>query len=114
MSTLRRDPAKLAAWRRRSAAKARRNMSRTGLEREHYATERVACFDAAGGRCQVTLPHRCTGRATEAHHVLRRRHGGIDDRENLLAACANGHATIHSNPAAAYEAGHLTPPPSKA
>ena len=62
--------------------------------------------------CEVQAPG-CSGRATEMHHRLLRRHGGDDSPENLIPICANCHtqspAAIHRNIAASVAAGLLIP-----
>lgn len=50
----------------------------------------------------------CYGRATDRHHVLRRSHGGGDERENTRDLCRWCHLeVIHRNPAMAYEQGWM-------
>lgn len=63
----------------------------------------------SGGRCEARIAHRCSGRATQHHHVKRRSQGGSNAPENLLHVCTAAHLTIHAHPAAAVAAGDLAP-----
>lgn len=68
---------------------------------------RAAVLSRALWACQVEdLGHECTGRATVAHHVKLRSHGGLDTLDNGLACCDNGHRAIHDHPAAARAVGY--------
>ncbi len=58
------------------------------------------------GLCEVRT-RACTGRGSEAHHVLRRSQGGSDDPSNLLWACLHCHDWLHKHPAKAYEKGWM-------
>lgn len=86
--------------------------SRLGRSYDREKAARRAAFSRAvltRSWCEIEdLHHDCTGRATEAHHVLPRSRGGTDDPvENGLACCRNGHQAIHAYPHAARIVGYL-------
>ena len=63
-------------------------------------------IDGCAGRCQIGSPA-CTGRATQAHHVLLRKHGGPNTRDNGLGTCEPCHLYLHMHPAESYANGWL-------
>jgi hypothetical protein len=68
-----------------------------------YPQRRREVFERAGGACEVCLAAPCE----QIHHIAGR--GGKDPHrtENLLAVCAQDHATIHANPGWARENGYM-------
>jgi len=55
----------------------------TGGSTSQWRRLRAACLSRDGYRC-----HWCGGVATQADHVKPRAHGGVDELDNLVAACA--------------------------
>ena len=65
------------------------------------------CERRARSACEARCNDACTGRGNQAHHMLRRSHGGSDDASNLLWVCTSCHSHIHANPAVSYLRGWL-------
>lgn len=70
---------------------------RHGYERNRKLVRTL--HDLYGGRCQVTghdSPLLYGVPTAEAHHVVYRSRGGIDQMENLVLVCPNVHTAIHA------------------
>lgn len=62
---------------------------RMALDREQWALMRLALFERAGGRCELSS---CRKRCPlEPHHVIKRSRGGPDAMWNLVALCRAHH-----------------------
>lgn len=48
---------------------------------------RQRVFERDGWQCQIRMPERCTGVATQIDHILGYAAGGTNDLNNLRAAC---------------------------
>lgn len=57
---------------------------------------RKALEARSNGRCEAGLP-RCTGKATDPHHVKSRARGGSNDLINLLHVCRSCHDAIEQH-----------------
>lgn len=65
---------------------------------------------ACGGKCMATFSPRCTGKATEGHHIRPRSHRGPNTRENNLPVCHACGQYIHRHPIEAAKRGLLILP----
>jgi 5-methylcytosine-specific restriction endonuclease McrA len=94
---LRSDPEVTRAWQRRSARRWARGRRRSGQTARDYAQVREARRVHAFGLCEIAGPT-CTMYGSEAHHVLPRSKGGLDEFDNLRWTCSSCHARIHAHP----------------
>lgn len=60
-----------------------------------YWRNRAKALKAAGGQCVIRLPGICTGKATQADHIIPVHAGGTDDAANLRASCPECNAELN-------------------
>lgn len=78
--------------------------SKTAARDRRYARERVA-FLAANPVCVAQLPHVCTGRATEVHHMAGRAASVFFDQALWKALCSACHGWVTDHPEGAVARG---------
>ena len=92
---MKRDAEKARTWQRRSKPLNARSPKQR-VKDEAHAEMRLQVL-AEEPWCLVGEP-KCTGRSTNAHHILKRSGGGKNVRANYRGVCATGHQYIHDHP----------------
>lgn len=109
------SPDKIREWQRRSKSLSGKRRSpaktaRTEAEARTYADLRRAAQRRADDRCEAEYLHAptCTGKGTEAHHIVPRKLDGPDALFNLMWVNSDCHlGQIHGKPDHAVPLGYL-------
>lgn len=75
--------------------------------KEIPARVRKAVKQRSNGRCEKPIDGRCTGRASDMHHISRRAQGRDHSPDNLLHLCHSDHMYVHAHVAWAKANGYL-------
>lgn len=77
------------------------------LDQRAFVDGRRAVQERSNHACEARTAADCAGLGNQAHHRLRRAHGGTNTPDNLLWVCTPCHDQIHAHPAESFMAGFL-------